>query len=1112
MPGARCVLMSPAGLPAAAGALAARRSAATARRPAAAPTSPTTSACARSRRSSARELDLSSWTRGLQRRRAGARRDARALRRGLRPLRLPPRGVLPLLRPGRGDAVRRRRRRGAASGRPTRRRSSAVSRRAATRAGRLRARPWLGGSSVAIVDPETRRRLRRRRGGGDLGRRARASPPGTGAAGGDRADASAPAWRTGGRRHRFLRTGDLGFLDGGELFVTGRLKDLIILRGRNHYPAGLELTAERSHPALRPGCGAAFAVERGRARSGWCWSRRSSAARRAGDRTRSSAAVRRAVAEEHEVQVARGRAAPGRHLPKTSSGKMQRPPAAPPTSRATLAAVLARRRRGAPTAMRRSRPATLGRGSLRASLARSGAAALRARRRAAALDPPARSRRTGRSTARARLAGGGRAEARDRGAPRASCRSLGGCSMGRPWRELAARIAAELAASAAERRPTRCRHGRRRRGGRASRSRYGQRALWFLHRAGAGERGLPHRAAARVRLGPARRGGPARAPSQRPGGPPSGAAHHLRRARTASRVQRVHAALEPELLRARTPRPGTSRAADARLEEEAYAPVRPRERARCCASAVFTRARRTSDVLLLAVHHIVADFWSLAVLARELGALRGGEAGERPAASPRRRLRRLRALAGASGSRAPQAERLWSYWRERLAGELPGSTCRPTGRGRRPDAHARRRPRPLRLDAEPLAGRRARAGPRARDDHCLVVLLAAFAGPAPPLHRPGRPAGRLAGRRRGTGAGFARRGRATSSTRWCCAPTSPATRGFAELLAAPRRTRCGALEHQDFPFAAAGRAAAAGARARPLAALPGDVRASEGAPSRGAGAPLAAFALGEDGGARSSSAAWSSSSLPLARAAAAARPDPAPRRRWTAASASRSSYDATSSTPPPLARLLGHLETLLAGAAGAAPAARVSASCRCSPRPSGAQLLVEWNDTGRPSRDGEPACTSSFEAQAARTPEAAALVATGARGSPTASSTRRADRLAAAPARGSASAPRCGSGVCLERSLELVVGPARRAQGRRRLRAARSGLSRGSGWPSCWRTQRRGGGLAAGAPASPAGIGARRCRGSWRTTSRPVGRTREGRTRRGGRPCARSAARATSPT
>ncbi|NJN75756.1 MAG: hypothetical protein HC796_05520 [Synechococcaceae cyanobacterium RL_1_2] len=60
-----------------------------------------------------------------------------------------------------------------------------------------------------------------------------------------------------------MRTGDLGFVMAGELFVTGRLKDLIIVRGRNHYPQDIELTVERAHPALRLGCGAAFAVEQG---------------------------------------------------------------------------------------------------------------------------------------------------------------------------------------------------------------------------------------------------------------------------------------------------------------------------------------------------------------------------------------------------------------------------------------------------------------------------------------------------------------------------------------------------------------------------------------------------------------------------------------------------------------------------------------------------------------------------------------------------------------------------------------------------------------------------------------------------------------------------------
>ena len=59
----------------------------------------------------------------------------------------------------------------------------------------------------------------------------------------------------------FLRTGDLGFFHDGQLYVTGRKKNVIIVRGRNHYPQDIERVAEESSPMLRPGCGAAFGVE-----------------------------------------------------------------------------------------------------------------------------------------------------------------------------------------------------------------------------------------------------------------------------------------------------------------------------------------------------------------------------------------------------------------------------------------------------------------------------------------------------------------------------------------------------------------------------------------------------------------------------------------------------------------------------------------------------------------------------------------------------------------------------------------------------------------------------------------------------------------------------------
>ena len=61
----------------------------------------------------------------------------------------------------------------------------------------------------------------------------------------------------------FLRTGDLGFIHGGELYITGRLKEMIIIRGLNHYPQDIETTLERCDPACAAGSKVAFALEAG---------------------------------------------------------------------------------------------------------------------------------------------------------------------------------------------------------------------------------------------------------------------------------------------------------------------------------------------------------------------------------------------------------------------------------------------------------------------------------------------------------------------------------------------------------------------------------------------------------------------------------------------------------------------------------------------------------------------------------------------------------------------------------------------------------------------------------------------------------------------------------
>jgi acyl-CoA synthetase (AMP-forming)/AMP-acid ligase II len=132
----------------------------------------------------------------------------------------------------------------------------------------------------------------------------------------------------------FLRTGDLGFTLDGHLYVTGRAKEVMIVRGRNVYPQDVEVAAQEADSRLRAGCGAAFAIEADGQEEVVLVQEVSLPASEAGGAALAGAreqelqellrAIRQAVSDAQGIRLAAIALVPPRSMPRTSSGKLMR--------------------------------------------------------------------------------------------------------------------------------------------------------------------------------------------------------------------------------------------------------------------------------------------------------------------------------------------------------------------------------------------------------------------------------------------------------------------------------------------------------------------------------------------------------------------------------------------------------------------------------------------------------------------------------------------------------------------------------------------------------------------------------------------------------------------
>lgn len=124
-------------------------------------------------------------------------------------------------------------------------------------------------------------------------------------------------------KQRYLRTGDLGFIHKGSLYISGRLKDLIIVAGRNHHPVDIEHTTEQCHEVIRPGGTAVFSVDM-EDRENLIVATELERTARNIDIQAIEKTIRSAISIEHDLMVHDIVFLKPATCPKTSSGKVMR--------------------------------------------------------------------------------------------------------------------------------------------------------------------------------------------------------------------------------------------------------------------------------------------------------------------------------------------------------------------------------------------------------------------------------------------------------------------------------------------------------------------------------------------------------------------------------------------------------------------------------------------------------------------------------------------------------------------------------------------------------------------------------------------------------------------